>query len=90
MTQQQQPGAPGPVVTVRLDVLQSVVDSAVSAAVRHAATGLSDSTRGVVFGRLQEVSGLTVARVVASLQASGYVGQPGKVVPTNPIQPEVL
>ena len=88
MTQQNE-GSPGQVVTVRLDVLQSVLDSAISSAVRHVASGTPDTTRAILFARQGELTNLTVSRVQASLAASGYIGRPGGVVP-GPIQPEVL
>lgn len=89
MTQQHE-GQPGQVVTVRLDVLQSVLDSAITSAVRHAASGTTNQAREVLYGRQGEIVGLAVARVLQSLAASGYIGRPGGVVPGPIAQPEVL
>lgn len=62
-------------VQVDLDVLESVLRSAVTSAVRHALTGLPDSTRGVLVSRAGEIEGLTVGRVVASLAAGGRLSR---------------
>lgn len=64
-------------VQVPLEVLDSILASALQAAVRHALAGLPDSTRGVLWHRAAEVEGLATARVHAALAASGYVTRDG-------------
>ena len=65
------------VVEVPLDVLDSILASAVQGAVRHACGGLPDGPRAILWNRQNTIEGLTTAKVHAALAASGYVKREG-------------
>lgn len=64
-------------VNVPLEVLDSILSSALQAAVRHAATGASEGVRTVLWTRQGEIVGLAASKIHAALAASGYVTREG-------------
>ena len=68
---------PRRVVEVPLEVLDSILASAVQGAVRHACGGLSENARAVLWNRQTEIEALATAKVHAALAASGYVKTEG-------------
>lgn len=75
-----------PVVEVRLDLLASLLETAVGTAVRHVAAGLPDAPKRVLFGRIDALTGLVVGKVVASLSASGHVSRPSSSSTTTEVR----